>query len=93
MDKLLDEILLDNLLDLYKKYPFMKDNGARSSMTDQLVAEEFYRAGYNAAIDEFAKQLKEEISYRYGTGEINCAYNAKERTFKVIDEIVVQMKI
>lgn len=53
------------LLKLYEKHPFMKDNGARSCVTDKLVAEEFYKMGYNAAINEFAETCFEEI-YKHG---------------------------
>ena len=44
------------------------------------------------AIDEFAEALKKEISFRYGSGQINRAYNAKEKTLKLIDELAEQMK-
>lgn len=48
--------------------------------------------GRNEAIDEFAQKLKQEISYRYGTGEINAAYNAKDKTLKLVDYITTQLK-
>ena len=56
----MDELLLKLF---YEKHPFIKDNGARSSVTDKLVAEEFYKIGYNKAIDdvmERAKEIQEE---------------------------------
>lgn len=46
----------------------------------------------NKAIDEFAEALKKEISFKYGSGQINRAYNAKEKTLKLIDEIAEQLK-
>ena len=59
----MDELLKDNLLKLYKKHPFILDNGARSSVTDKLVAKEFYKIGYNAAIDEFVDKLYQDYIY------------------------------
>ena len=44
----MDELLLK----LYEKHPFIQDNGARSSVTDKLVAEEIYNIGYNKAIND-----------------------------------------
>ena len=46
----------------------------------------------NKAITEFAERLKKEISYRYGTREINGDYKPKEKTLTVIDEIAEQMR-
>lgn len=51
-----------------------------------------YEEGYNRAIDEFAEALKKEISFKYGSGQINHAYNAKEKTLKLIDEIAEEMR-
>ena len=49
----MDELLLkEHLSKIYEKHPFIQDNGARSLVTDKLVAEEFYKIGYNAAIDD-----------------------------------------
>ena len=49
----MDELLLK----LYEKHPFIQDNGARSLVTDKLVAKEFYKIGYNAAIEDFAEKI------------------------------------
>ena len=58
----------------------------------QLLYQQGLVDGYAKAIDEFAERLKEEISYRYGTGEINCAYNAEEKTIKIINQVSEQLK-
>lgn len=46
----------------------------------------------NRAIDEFAEELKKEISFKYSSGQINHAYRAKEKTLKIIDELAERMK-
>lgn len=70
----MDELLLKNHLSkLYEKHPFIKDNGARNSMTDKVVAEEFYALGRIAAIDEFMKAM-EEWDKRVGFIRDECAF-------------------
>lgn len=50
MNKLL---LKEHLSKIYEKYPFMKDSGVYSPVSNELVAEEFY----NKAIDDFIKEI------------------------------------
>lgn len=90
----MDELLREHLLKLYEKHPFIKDNGARSSMTDRLIAEDFYILGYNKAVDEFSEKLKAIVEK--DLADPNLMLQCKQCGIwkvKDIEEIVTQMKI
>lgn len=82
----MDELLLK----LYEKHPFIKDNGARSSVTDKLVAEEFYNIGYNAAIDEFVDKIYDVSDFVREPSLISGGYSVA--TLENIEKIAEQMK-
>lgn len=84
MDKLL---LKEHLSKAYEKYPFMKDNGVYSPVSNELVAKEFYALGRIAAIDEFMKVM-EEWDKRVGFIRDECAFF----TISNIREVAEQIK-
>ena len=83
MDKLL---LKKHLSKIYEKYPFMKDSGVYSPVSNELVAEEFYRTGYNKAVDEFAERLSFEISESiiWGMLSIDCKDTVSDEIFDYV---------
>ena len=54
----MDELLIkDTFQRLYEEYKFMKECGLYNHEINKLVAEEFYRTGYNKAIDDCKKYI------------------------------------
>lgn len=61
----MDELLKNTFQRLYEEHKFMKECGLYNHEINKFVAEEFYKIGYNRAIDEFAEQCFEEI-FKHG---------------------------
>ena len=91
----MDELLIkDTFQRLYEEHKFMKECGLYNHEINKLVAEEFYRTGYNKSVDEFSEKLKAIVEKDLANPDLmlQCKQCGIWKV-KDIEEIVIQMKI
>lgn len=75
----MDELLIkDTFQRLYKEHKFMKECGLYNHEINKLLAEEFYRTGYNKAIDDFAERISVYGTFDYHGNTINVLEIAEQ---------------
>lgn len=87
----MDELLIkDTFQKLYGEYKFMKESGLYNLEINKLVAEEFYRTGYNKAINDLVDKLMEEQIF---SCMLPDGFRADIVTSYTIDTISEQLKL